>query len=192
MKSLLAIILAFSLVSLVSCASGARVQMPTELAAPQIPTIVVNAQAFEASYRPSVYLTAVKDIRTSPFLIKYDNRNGESFTGDLGLNVQYAFRKALRSIGFSVVDKASVALSPKIERWVATKKENEITCEAALALDLLGPDGTAINTSHYESFDRLHKDAAEDEILLGLGQVMSEVIKQAVEDKEIMELIKAY
>ena len=176
----------------VSCSSGAKVKMPTELAAPPIPAVIVTAKSFDAEYRPSVYLTAVKDIRTSPFLIKYDNRTGESFAGDLGLNVQYALRKALRTVGFTVIEKAPVALSPKIERWVATKKDSEISCEAALAVDLLGPDGTPIHTAHYESFGRLHKDADKDEILQGLGQVMSEVIKQAIDDNTIIELIKAY
>ena len=190
MKHIITIIFLLSLY--VSCSSGAKVNMSTELLAPPIPAVITTPRAYDADYRPSVYLTTVKDDRTSPFLIKSDNRTGQSFDGDLGLNVQYVFRKALRTAGFSVTEKAPVALAPKIERWVATKKGNEVFCEAALAVDLVGPDGGVLNTAHYESFGRLHKDADNDEILNGLGQIMAEVIKQAIEDQTIIDLIKAY
>ena len=182
----------FSLVFFSSCAFGPRVEMPEGLPTPQLPTIEVSQSSLNSSFKPVVHIAQVKDLRPRPALIKYSDTKEKTTNGDIGLSIQYALRKAFRTKGFTVSERAPLVVAVKIEKWIATKTNSQFVAESAINVDIIGPDGNSLYSNTYDSFATADADFSDIEILGQLEISMSNSLKQVLEDDNLINILTAY
>ena len=175
-----------------ACAFGTRVKMPEGLPTPQVPAIEITQKPLDSSFKPVIHIAQVKDMRSRPALIKESDTDEKTTNGDIGLSVQYALRKAFRSRGFTVSDKAPLVVAVKIDKWVATKSKNQIVSEAAVNVDIIGPDNSSLYSNTYDSFTTSEADLNEMEIMGQLELAMSNALKQILDDDNLVTILTAY
>ena len=181
-----------SLLILSACAFGTKVKMPEGLPTPQVPTIEVTQKSLDSSFKPVVHIAQVKDMRSRPTLIKESDISEKTSNGDLGLSVQYALRKAFRTRGFTVSEKAPLIVAVKIDKWLATKSTDKILSEAAVNVDIVGPDGNILYSNTYDSYTTANSDLNDLEIMGQLEIAMSSALKQILDDDNLITILTAY